>query len=374
VGSHEWQYADHGTLPAAGSGMVTPRIMRLPVASLALLLGFAVSACATPDEQPGASPSPAAPVAQQETRGIDAGVSIPEIVEDVAPSVVAIFRDEGGGSGVIWSSDGLIVTNEHVVRGARELTVVFADGDRQPAELIAFDRRTDIAVLRVNRDNLPAATFAEGLPRVGDLALAIGNPIGFENSVTAGIISGLNRVLPGAAQQSPALVDLIQTDAAISPGNSGGALVNAAGEVMGINIAYIPPNAPGGPGAVSLGFAVPASTVTSVVDQLLENGQVAHAYLGVQLTTLSPSIAERYGLGDLRGAVILDLESGGPADEAGIEVGDLVIRAGDTDVGSVEDLLGELRRSAPGDDLELVVVSNGSEEPVTVTLGELPEG
>jgi S1-C subfamily serine protease len=177
----------------------------------------------------------------------------------------------------------------------------------------------------------------------------------------------VHRALPGAAQQAPALVDLIQTDAAISPGNSGGALIGSDARVIGVNVAYIPPTAP----AVSIGFAIPAPTVTDVVGQLLETGTVRHAALGVRPATLSPQIVEQFDLSVSRGALIVGVAERGPAAEAGVEPGDIVTHLDGTEIGSAEDLLGALRRRAPGDEVTLRLVRDGETREVTVTLGEL---
>lgn len=298
--------------------------------------------------------------------------TLPDLVEQVEPSVVSVLRpDRGEGSGVIWSSDGVIVTNDHVVEGVDQVIVVFADGQRVNATVLATDRRTDLAVLQAERSDLPAATFSDALPRVGEVALALGNPIGFENSATQGIVSGLHRSIPGSAQQSAALVDLIQTDAAISPGNSGGALVNGEGEVMGVNVAYIPPNSQAG--AVSIGFAIPAPTVVDVVEQLLEDGTAEHAYLGIRPTTLTPSIAQELNAEADSGVVALTIEPGGPADEAGMEPGDIITAIDDEPVATTEDLLAALRGYAPGDQVAVTFLRNGAEQEVSVTLGDLPE-
>jgi S1-C subfamily serine protease len=339
------------------------------------------SRSAPPADAAGSGVAAQSQPAESETRlsGSAPGLfaTIPDIVERAEPSVVAIFVDLGQGtgaegSGVIWSADGVIVTNNHVVEGAQGIKVGFPDGKRVTASVIATDPRTDLAVIRVPRTGLPAATFDEELPLVGALALAIGSPIGFEDTVTQGIVSGLHRNIPGSASESHALVDLIQTDAAISPGNSGGALVGSDAHVIGINVAYIPPNPPSGRGAVSIGFAIPAPTVTGVVEQLLANGRVAHPYLGVQLGRLTPRLAQVYGYGDRQGVVILDVVRGGPAAEAGIRPGDLVIAVDDEQTPSVEDFLGALRGRQPGDSVELRLVRAGDEQTVTVTLAELP--
>jgi serine protease DegQ len=331
----------------------------------------------TPDLPP-LTPPPGSPFGEPEPTPVGGGAgqvgdgavgfeAIPRIVAEVQPSVVSILRPQGQGSGVVWSADGIIVTNHHVIEGAEQLIVAFADGERSPARVLASDPLSDLAVLQVERGGLPPATFAEEMPPVGSLAIAIGNPLGFENSVTAGIVSGVNRSFPGAARQAPALIDLIQTDAAISPGNSGGALVGGDGRVIGINVAYIPPQAR----AVAIGFAIPASTVIDVVEQLLAEGAVQHAFLGVALAPLTPQLVERFGIERATGALVLDLRPDGPAAEGGIEPGDVVIAFGDQQVTTVEDLLAGLRRQDPGDVVPITVVRNGEEIEVEVTLGAL---
>ncbi len=293
---------------------------------------------------------------------------IPDIVEEVEPSVVTVLSDSGLGSGVVYAEDGIIVTNAHVVEGAERLRVGFADGTQVPAELVASTPLLDLAVLRAEREDLPAATFAEELPRVGELAIAMGSPLGLEQTVTAGIVSALGRGIPGSAQSTQALVDLIQTDAAISPGNSGGALVDGAGRVIGINVAYLPP----GTGAVSLGFAIPSPTVLHAVEELLETGEVDLAYMGVVPAPLTPQIAARFGLEDEQGALVVEVPADGPAGEAGMEPGDLVTAVDGEEVRSVEDFLGFIRRSEPGDDVEVEVLRDGDERTVEVTLAGRP--
>ncbi|MGH3062665.1 MAG: S1C family serine protease, partial [Gaiellaceae bacterium] len=297
---------------------------------------------------------------------------IPAIVEAVAPSIVAVLvstgQGEGEGSGVVWSEDGVVVTNDHVVSGAQEVVVAFASGERVAAAVEATDPITDLAVLRVDREGLPAAQFAEELPAVGQLAVAMGNPLGFENTVTAGIVSGLHRSIPSGGQ-TPALVDLIQTDAAISPGNSGGALVGPDGAVMGINVAYIPPEQR----AVAIGFAIPAPTVVDVVSQLLEDGEVSHAFLGVRPAPLSPQLAQQAGLDADEGVAVLTVVEGSGAEEAGIEPGDVIVSAGGEPLRSVEDLFEILRNRNPGDRLELEIVRSGEDRTITVELTGRPE-
>lgn len=352
------------------------RHVRRPLWNAALAAGTVVlvllgAACTNGDGD--ASPETTATTPTTTSSGQPASArgsfaDIPDVVAAVEPSIVAVVTNSGQGSGVVWSADGVVVTNHHVVAGASAVELAFADGQRSPARVTATDPQTDLAVLRTDRRNLPAATFADALPRVGELAIAIGNPLGFENTVTAGIISGLGRSIPGAAQQAPALVELIQTDAAISPGNSGGALVDGDGEVVGINVAYIPPAL----GAESLGFAIPAPTVRDVVTELLERGSVRQAYLGVRPAPLTPEIAARLGTSRDEGVLVLAVTVPSPAAEAGLEPGDILVRAGDRDLRTVEDFLGALRTRDPGDVLDLTVVRGDEERTVTVTLGERP--
>lgn len=294
---------------------------------------------------------------------------IPQIIENVQPSVVTIFLAEGGlGSGVIYSEDGVILTNEHVVRGADEVQVAFADGQRVAGTVEATDVVTDLAIVRADRTGLPAARFQTELPQVGELAIVIGSPLGFENTATAGIISGLHRGIPGSATNSQSLVDLIQTDAAISPGNSGGALVNGQGEVVGISEAYIPPQA----GAVSLGFAIPAGTAVEVAEELLEDGTAEHAFLGLVPGTVTAQIAAQLGLDVDRGVAVLAVERGGPADEAGVQTGDILITLEDEPLGSSEQLLAALRGFNPGDTVAVEVIRDGETSVLDIVLGERP--
>jgi serine protease DegQ len=349
---------------------------------LATMLCCAALLASCTDSDPLSDEAPTTTEAPTEDEGADAQIDqgtseggspfdrIPDIVDEVQPSVVAVQAGSGEGSGVVWDEDGTIVTNHHVVAGGRDFTIVFADGQRSDAELLASDPLTDLAVLRAERRDLPPADFAADLPEVGELAIAIGNPLGFENTVTAGIVSGLHRSIPGSAASSQSLIDLVQTDAAISPGNSGGALVNGRGQVIGINVAYIPPSAR----AVSIGFAIPSATVIDVVEQLLDDGTVSHAFFGVQPTALTPQIARQLGAEVDEGVVVLGVVRGGPAAEAGIEEGDIVTQLDGDEVRAVEEFLALLRDKEPGDEVTVGLVRDGGQEEVTVTLTDRPEG
>jgi serine protease DegQ len=360
--------------------------MRALVVPLLAALALTAAGCFHDGDEDAAAPPAATVTAATEPAAADAAATageeeapsatggdvfggIPDIVRRVEPSVVSVLLEQGIGSGVIWHADGLIVTNQHVVAGAQTVTVALATGERLTATVEASDVRTDLALLRVDRSDLPAAEFAESLPEVGALAIAIGSPLGFENTVTAGIVSGLGRALPPGATQPAALVDLIQTDAAISPGNSGGALVDAAGRVIGINVAYIPPQQTG---AVAIGFAIPATTVIPVVEQLLETGQVRHAFLGVGGAEVTPAMAQAFNLGVDQGVLVQDVEPGTPAQQAGIEPGDVLVELGGERLDSVEDLLTLLRRRSPGDEVVIRIVRGGERTDVTVVLAERP--
>jgi serine protease Do len=338
-------------------------------------------------EQSGPGERRVAQVPVQASTQIPADEPVARVASQVEPSVVqvnieaiqttplGVERGEGVGSGVIYREDGYIITNDHVVEGANEVNIAFVDGTTARAEVVGRDPRTEIAVVRVNRDNLPAAAFNEEEPIIGQLAVAVGSPSGFESTVTSGVISGLNRELSprltGGSEQDPALVDLIQTDAAISPGSSGGALANRDGQIIGINVAYLPMTQTGDP-TQGLGFAIPSDTAISVADQLIETGEVSSPYLGVSLADLTPSIAEQYGLNVDSGAAVLEVGPGTPADEAGLRAEDIIVGLNDTPIESSGDLLGALRDYQPGDTVQLTVVRDDNEQTFEVTLAERP--
>ena len=341
---------------------------RLTVAVLAsTLLTSAVVGCTSILTPPATTTSPEATAAPERPAGEE--LSIPDLVDAVEPSVVTIFTEGGLGSGVVYTSDGVLITNEHVVRGSTDVEVAFADGQRVPGTVLATDPIVDIAVVQADRTDLPAAEFATDLPEVGEGAVVIGSPLGFENTVTSGIISALHREIPGSAASGQSLVDLIQTDAAISPGNSGGAVVNLRGQIIGISEAYIPPSA----GAVALGFAIPAATATEVADQLLEDGTAEHAFLGLGPGAITPQIAEQLGLPQDDGVVVLSVVDGGPADEAGLRPGDVLVRLGEEVLRSPEDLLGSLRRLNPGDSVTIEFLRGGELQTTEATLADRPQ-
>jgi S1-C subfamily serine protease len=337
--------------------------------AVAALLAAVLAGCTlTQEPQARSAPAPvtAAPASNSSAKAASAG-DIPAVVRKVEPSVVTISHDQGTGSGVVWSRDGVVITNAHVVGDVRTVQVAFFDGQRADGRVRATDPDTDLAVVDVERKDLQPATFQKALPVMGELAVAMGSPLGFQNTVTAGIISGLHREIPGSAQQGiRSLVDLIQTDAAISPGNSGGALVNGRGQVVGINVAYIPPEQ----GAVAIGFAIPGATAVDVVGQLLENGRATHSYLGIQPDQVTSEVASQLGLDQARGVVVLEVVQGGPAERAGLRPGDVIVRMDDAAVDTVEDLFGELRQRKPESQVRITFIRDGREQQATVTLAD----
>jgi serine protease Do len=309
---------------------------------------------------------------------------VAKVAAEVSPSVVQVNvraiqttpfgnqREEGIGSGVIYRKDGYIITNNHVIQDAKEVNVAFADGTTERGQVVASDPRTDIAVVKVDRGDLPAAKFDTNQNLVvGQLAVAIGSPSGFESTVTSGVISGLGREVPPqlTGRFEPSLVDLIQTDAAISPGNSGGALVDRDGEVIGINVAYLPPQQTG---AENIGFAIPSDTAVSVANQLINTGKVSSAYLGVFTTDLTAEDAQRFGLSVDSGALVERVEPGSAAVNAGVTRGDIIVALNDTPIENSGDLIGALRDYQPGDKVQLTVVRGGNKQTLDVTLGERP--
>jgi S1-C subfamily serine protease len=296
---------------------------------------------------------------------------VTDIAAAVAPSVAAVEIRTGSGPGggtvagqgsaVIIDEDGLLATNAHVVDGAGAITVRLADGSRYEAELVGVDPTSDLAVLAVEASGLPAATLADELPEVGATAVAIGSPFGLEGSVTSGIVSALDRTLTG---RGGTLTELIQTDAAINPGNSGGALVDAEGRVIGINTAIL-----SGSGTNDgVGFAVPAPVVRDITDQLIATGTVRRAVLGVAGQDVDPRVAAAYGLDEEAGALLLRIEPGSSAAEAGLEPGDLVTAVDGGAITSMAELAVAIRERDPGDQLRLEVVRSGETLELTATL------
>ncbi|MGH9228616.1 MAG: S1C family serine protease [Acidimicrobiales bacterium] len=353
--------------------------------------GGALLALSLDDDDTPATTSLSAAPAGDDTGNQDSAPDEPlsQAAAAVLPSVVSITfdanLDTGQGSGVIISSNGQILTNDHVVAAADggELTVTLNDGSRADARILGRDPATDLAVIQAEDvEGLTPATFGTSDDlNVGDTVLAIGSPLGLDGSVTSGIVSALDRSITLSNEQLPeppfggddaaqtvpsAVIDAIQTDAAINPGNSGGALANTDGEVVGINTAIASLAGGGGIGSqggnIGVGFAIPIDSARSIAEQLMEDGEVSHAYLGVAITD-----AEDGG-----GALISRVEEGQPADEAGLQEGDVITRVDGDEVTSGSDLTSAIRSHEPGDRVTITYTRDGDEHTTEVTLAELP--
>lgn len=274
--------------------------------------------------------------------------------------------EQTGGTGFILDPQGHIVTNHHVVADATHVRVRTVDGREFDARVVGSDASTDIALLRIDADEgerLPAVTYGDSDSlRVGDWVLALGNPLGLEFSVTAGIVSAQGRQITG---RTGALEAFIQTDAAVNPGNSGGPLVDLHGRVVGVNTAIV-----GGPRFVGYGFAVPINLARRVVRDLMEYGHVRRPRLGVAVSDVTAVDAEAYGLDRIAGAEVNTVEQGGPADGAGIRVGDVVVAIDGEPVADATALTTALARRDPGDRVRLTLVRDRAQRDVTVQLGE----
>jgi serine protease Do len=270
------------------------------------------------------------------------------------------------GSGFVIDPDGIVVTNNHVIADADEITVVFNDGAKLKAELIGKDPKTDLAVLKVKPDKpLKAVKFGNSdAIRLGQWVVAIGNPFSLGGSVTAGIISARNRDINSGPYDN-----YIQTDAAINRGNSGGPLFNLEGEVIGVNTAIISPSG----GSIGIGFAVPANTAMAVIGQLREFKEVRRGWLGVRIQQVTDDIAESLGLKPARGALVAGIDDKGPAKPAGIEAGDVIIKFDGKDIKEMRDLPKIVGDTPVGKDVPVVIIRKGKEETKTVRLGRLED-
>jgi serine protease Do len=279
------------------------------------------------------------------------------------------------GSGVIVSSDGYILTNNHVVKNASSIEVQLHDKRTFKAKLVGADPDTDLAVLKIDASGLPTAPLGNSAQlRVGDMVMAFGNPFGLDYTMTSGIISALGR--SGAAIEGPQnVVNFIQTDAAINPGNSGGALVNVRGQVIGINTAIVSGNAgPGGEGSfIGIGFAIPINVAKQVMTDLIKTGKVERGYLGVQIGTMTPTLAKAFGAPpETKGAIVEDVEPNGPAAKAGIKNGDIIRTLNGQAVQGSSDLTQSVTGLNPGQVATLGILRDGKPMTIRVTLGERP--
>jgi serine protease DegQ len=269
------------------------------------------------------------------------------------------------GSGVIVSQDGFILTNHHVIEAADEIQVALPDGKTLEAVVVGTDPDTDLAVLKVKHDHLPAISFAKAETlRVGDVVLAIGNPFGVGQAVTMGIVSALGRSHLGINT----FENYIQTDAAINPGNSGGALVDASGNLIGINTAIYSRSG----GNLGIGFAIPVSIVRQVMEQIIAHGAVVRGWVGIEVQEITPEIAESFSLKSTAGALIAGVLRGGPADRAGIRPGDVLVGVGDKPVMDSTSLLNLIAVLAPGKAVQLRLIRDQVEMRLMVTVEKRP--
>ena len=269
----------------------------------------------------------------------------------------------GQGSGFFISADGYAVTNNHVVENADNVKVITDDGKTHTAKVIGTDPRTDLALIKVDGGTFPYVKLADSAPRIGDWVLAVGNPFGLGGTVTAGIISARGRDIGASAYD-----DFIQIDAPVNKGNSGGPAFDTDGNVVGVNTAIFSPSG----GSVGIAFAIPSDTVKTVVAQLKDHGHVTRGWIGVQIQTVTPDIADSLGLKKAEGALVAEPQAGSPAAKAGIKAGDVITQVNGKAVKDSRDLAKTIGAMAPGTKIDLVVLQGGSEKSMSLTLGELP--
>ena len=319
----------------------------------------------------GKTTAAAAPMPMPETPGVDPEDPFYEFFKRFQgkgpmPMPRGGMPTHGQGSGFIVSADGRILTNAHVVDGAQEVTVKLTDRREFKAKVVGVDRQTDVAVLKIEATNLPTVVMGNSADtKVGEWVLAIGSPFGFENSVTAGIVSAKARALPDES-----LVPFIQTDVAVNPGNSGGPLFNMKGEVIGINSQIFSQTG----GYQGLSFAVPVEVASKVTDQLVAHGKVTRGRMGVTIQNVNQALAESFGLSKPTGALVSSVEKGSPAEKAGIEPGDVIVKFDGKEVADSAQLPARVAEMKPGATAKLEIIRKGSTKELNVTVGELKDG
>lgn len=351
---------------------------------LALVLGFGLSLAPTQQADAFGAPESFAELADQISPSVvnittsaliaapaDGRPMVPEgspfedFFDDFgAPGGNGMQRSDALGSGFVISEDGYIVTNNHVIEGADEITIEFFSGKQLKAKLVGTDPKTDIALLKVDAEEpLPFVTFGDSdLMRVGDWVMAMGNPLGQGFSVSAGIVSARGRELSGSYD------DFIQTDAAINRGNSGGPLFNMDGQVIGVNTSILSPNG----GSIGIGFSMSSNVVAKVVDQLKEFGETRRGWLGVRIQDVTPDVAEAMGLAEASGALVTDVPEG-PARDAGIVAGDVITRFHDQPVSDAGDLTRRVADAPIGEAVPVIIQRGGETKTLAVTLGRREE-
>jgi len=325
-----------------------------------------------------------APVTQQAEEAPVDSQSIETAASKVVPSVVNVSvvqnvtgqfgfgssQQQGTASGVIIRADGYILTNNHVVDGATSITVKLG-ADEVAAKVVGTDPTTDLAVIKVPNTGLTPATIGSSAGiKVGQWVIAVGSPFGLDHTVTAGIISALNRTnIDTSTGSVAAYTNLIQSDAPINPGNSGGALADLEGRVVGINaLIESPAGSVGAAQSAGIGFSIPIDFAMSVADQLIAGKKVAHPYIGVGTSTVDQAVGQQFSLGVTAGALVQSVQKGSPAEKAGIKSGDVIVKIGTMDVTSVEDLFSAIRSHKVGETVPVVVVRNKAKITLNVTL------
>lgn len=332
-----------------------------------------------------AAPQASAPAPSLTISQTDINTTVTRAVETVGPAVVTVVGtvsgqitffgqmpdEQSSGSGFFIRTDGYLLTNNHVIENAKQLTVVLADGSQAPARLVGTDPFADLAVLKIDAQVPAVAVLGNSdLLKPGETLIAIGSPLGdFKNSVTVGVVSATGRSLDTGSGYS--LENMIQTDAAINQGNSGGPLVNLNGEVVGINTMIVRGSGMGSAVAEGLGFAIPSSTARLIGEQIIAQGYFARPDLGVRWIGITPSIAARYRLPVQYGAYLAEIQPGGAADEAGLREGDIITRIGDSQFDENTSYYNALFKYAPGDSIQVEIIRNGDNQTVQVTLREM---
>jgi serine protease Do len=380
-------------IPTPPLAATLPAPSALPTAAAVPVTGNSGAAPATVPSAP-TSPVAPAPAAPPVSGSSDFTTVIRQVAQAVRPAVVQITNEQvqlgqfnqpfttpaGVGSGVIYDSQGHILTNNHVVTGAQKLLVTLPDGRSFPGKVVGADPQTDLAVVQISGNNLPVAQLGDASQlQVGDWVVAIGNALALEGgpTVSTGVVSALNRSVqePGSNPNSnsggPLLYNLVQTDAPINPGNSGGALVNLAGQVIGINT-LVAGQAEPGVQAQGIGFAISINTAKPIADQLVSAGHVDHPYLGINYQPLNPAIAAQAGVSQTQGALIGQVVTGSPAEQAGLQANDVITAVDNQPLKNDSDLGQFLNTHKPGDQVTLTVARGNQSMSIKVTLGTMP--